>query len=422
MLDKILNIFKCKNTIDYMILGASAAGINAAKTLRELDKEASIVVISKDEKVYSRCMLHHVISNHKSTEDINFVDENFFSDNNIKWINKKEVLNINSNIKLVETEDQIIEYKKLLIATGASAFIPPIKNLREANYVYPLRNIEDVYKIKEKAINAKKVAVIGAGLVGIDALVGLLEYENLEVCLVNTGDFILNKQLDKHCAMTYENKLIEAGAKLYQNVSIEEIAIKENNDVNGIVLKDVKMIECDMIVVATGVKPNADFIKDTNIDYDRGIVINDKCETTQKDIYAAGDVVGKNAIWPLAVKQGITAAYNMAGFEREIGDSFSQKNSMNFMGIATVSLGITNSIDDSYKVVTRCDKENYKKFIYKDNIIYGVVAQGDISYTGTLAYLIQNKIEIPDLENRIFDVGYADFLALKENGEFCYNI
>lgn len=422
MLDKILNIFKPKNTIDYMILGASAAGINAAKTLRELDKEASIVVISKDEKVYSRCMLHHVISNHKSTEDINFVDENFFSDNNIKWINKKEVLNINSNIKLVETKDQIIEYKKLLIATGASAFIPPIKNLREANYVYPLRNIEDVYKIKEKAINAKRVAVIGAGLVGIDALVGLLEYKNLEVCLVNTGDFILNKQLDKHSAMTYENKLAEAGAKLYQNVSIEEISMKENNDVNGIVLKDVKMIECDMIVVATGVKPNADFIKDTNIDYDRGIVINDKCETNQKDIYAAGDVVGKNAIWPLAVKQGITAAYNMAGFEREIGDSFSQKNSMNFMGIATVSLGITNPIDDSYKVVTRCDKENYKKFIYKDNIIYGVVAQGDISYTGTLAYLIQNKIEIPDLENRIFDVGYADFLALKENGEFCYNI
>lgn len=422
MLNKIFDIFKSKKTINYVILGASAAGINAARTLRELDKDANIIVISKDEKIYSRCMLHHVISNHKTTEEINFVDESFMGDNNIKWIKGKCVKSIDTSAKLVELDNQIIEYSKLLIATGASAFIPPIKHLREANYVYPLRNIEDVDNIKEKASKFKKVAVIGAGLVGIDALVGLLEYKNLEVSLVNTAEFILNKQLDKHSAMTYENKFIENGAKLYSNASIKEIVLKENKDVAGIQLEDGTLIECDMIVVATGVIPSADFINGTKIEYNRGIIINEKCETTEKDIYAAGDVVGKNAIWPLAVKQGITAAYNMFGTDKDIEDSFSFKNSMNFMGIATVSLGIINPEDDSYKVVTRCDKSDYKKFIYKDNIIYGVVAQGDISYTGTLTYLIKNKIEIPDLENRIFDIGYADFLDLKENGEFCYNV
>ena len=422
MLDKILNIFRSKKSIDYVILGASAAGISAAKTLRELDKEGSIVIVSKDDKIYSRCMLHHVISNHRTVEEINFVDEEFMKENNIIWVKGTSVKSLDTNSKKVILENQAIGYNKLLIATGASAFIPPIKNLREANNVYPLRDIEDAYNIKDKVKKINKVAIIGAGLVGIDALVGLLEYKNIEVSLVNTGQFILNKQLDKYSASTYEKKFIENGGKLYQGVAIKEIVIKDNKDIVGILLEDGTLVECEMIIVATGVRPNADFIKNTNISYDKGIVINDKCETTQKDVYAAGDVVGKNAIWPIAVKQGLVSAYNMCGKERLIDDSFTAKNSMNFMGIATVSLGMVEPIDESYKVVVRKDNNNYKKFIYKDNVIYGAIAQGDISYIGTITYLIKNKVEIENLENRIFDIGYADFLSLKENGEFCYNI
>ncbi|WP_343101859.1 FAD-dependent oxidoreductase [Romboutsia sp. MSSM.1001216sp_RTP31141st1_G3_RTP31141_220114] len=422
MLDKILNIFRSKKSIDYVILGASAAGISAAKTLRELDKEGSIVIVSKDDKIYSRCMLHHVISNHRTVEEINFVDEEFMKENNIIWVKGTSVKSLDTNSKKVILENQAIGYNKLLIATGASAFIPSIKNLREANNVYPLRDIEDAYNIKDKVKKINKVAIIGAGLVGIDALVGLLEYKNIEVSLVNTGQFILNKQLDKYSASTYEKKFIENGGKLYQGVAIKEIVIKDNKDIVGILLEDGTLVECEMIIVATGVRPNADFIKNTNISYDKGIVISDKCETTQKDVYAAGDVVGKNAIWPIAVKQGLVSAYNMYGKERLIDDSFAAKNSMNFMGIATVSLGMVEPIDESYEVAIRKDNNNYKKFIYKDNVIYGAIAQGDISYIGTITYLIKNKIEIENLENRIFDIGYADFLSLKENGEFCYNI
>ncbi|MGL4914402.1 MAG: NAD(P)/FAD-dependent oxidoreductase [Romboutsia sp.] len=422
MLDKIFNMFKSKKTIDYVVLGASAAGINAAKTLRELDKDASIVLISKDEKIYSRCMLHHVISNHKTIEEINFVEPNFMEDNNIKWIKNRNVKGLDTNSKIIELEDQILEYDKLLIATGASAFVPPIKHLRDGNFVYTLRNLDELCKIKEKASTSKKAVVIGAGLVGIDALVGLLEYENLEVSLIYTEEYILNKQLDKYSASTYENKFIEKGAKLYPKSSIKEIVLENNKDVKEVKFEDGTTIECDFIVVATGVSPNADFVTGTNIEYNRGIVINDRCETTEDNIYAAGDVVGKNAIWPLAVKQGIVAAYNMVGKDKKIEDSFAFKNSMNFMGVATVSLGITNPVDDTYSVVSRCDVKGYKKFIYKDNVICGLVSQGDISYTGTIAYLIKNKLEIPNLENRIFDIGYADFIELKENGEFCYNI
>ena len=427
MLNKFINKFtskkennqNCKsNKKDYVILGASAAGINAAKTLRDLDLDSNITVISKDENVYSRCMLHHVISNHRTVEEINFVEDNFMENNNIYWIKNKSVKSIDTNNKKVVIEGQELDYDKLLIATGASAFIPPIRNIKEGNYIYPLRNIDDVYEIKEKAKISKKVAIIGAGLIGIDALTGLMEYKNLEVSLIYPSDYILDKQLDEYSAKVYENKFIENGANLYSGQPVNEIILDKENNVSGVQLGNGTVVECDLLVVSTGVTPNIDFIKETNIENNRGIVINDKCETTVDDVYAAGDVVGKNAIWPLAVKQGIVAAHNMAGSERNIEDDFTFKNSMKFMGIPTVSLGIVNPDGDDYDTITRCDNDGYKKFIYKDDRIYGLIAQGDISYIGALTQIIKNKVEIPDLKNRIFDIGYADFFSIKENGEF----
>lgn len=431
MLNKFINKFtskkennqNCKsNKKDYVILGASAAGINAAKTLRDLDLDSNITVISKDEKVYSRCMLHHVISNHRTVEEINFVEDNFMENNNIYWIKNKSVKSIDTKNKKVVIEGQELDYDKLLIATGASAFIPPIRNIKEGNYIYPLRNIDDVYEIKQKAKISKKVAIIGAGLIGIDALTGLMEYKNLEVSLIYPSDYILDKQLDEYSAKVYENKFIENGANLYSGQPVNEIILDKENNVSGVQLGNGTVVECDLLIVSTGVTPNIDFIKETNIENNRGIVINDKCETTVDDVYAAGDVVGKNAIWPLAVKQGIVAAHNMAGSERNIEDDFTFKNSMNFMGIPTVSLGIVNPEGDDYDTITRCDNDGYKKFIYKDDRIYGLIAQGDISYIGALTQIIKNKVEIPDLKNRIFDIGYADFFSMKENGEFEYSI
>ncbi|HBG1009918.1 TPA: NAD(P)/FAD-dependent oxidoreductase, partial [Clostridioides difficile] len=403
--------------MNYVVLGASAAGINAVKTLRELDKDSNIVVISKDENVYSRCMLHHVISEHRTLKQINFVDEDFMEQNNVKWIAGKTVKGIDINKKVVQTEDITVNYDKLLIATGASSAIPPIKNLRDGNFVYSVRNIDDIYKIKEKAQNSKNVVIIGAGLVGIDALVGLFKYEQLNISVAFMEKYILDRQLDEYTASVYENKFKEKGVKFYPSASIQEIVLDNSKNVTGVAFSNGEVLDADMVIVATGVKPNADFLDGTGIEYDRGIIIDDMCQTTQKDIYAAGDVVGKNAIWPLAVKQGIVAAYNMVGKDKKIEDEFAFKNSMNFMDISTISIGMNTPVDHSYKVLTRHGINDYKKFVFKDNVIYGAVIQGDISYVGVLTYLIKNKVEIYDLENRIFDVCYADFFNIKENGE-----
>lgn len=409
--------------MNYVVLGASAAGINAIKVLRELDEKANITLISKDEHIYSRCMLHHIISEHRTLDSLNFVETKFDEKYNISWKKSCTVNNIdieNKEVSILETGEKV-KYDKLLIATGASSAMPPIKNLKKAKHVYGLRNIEDAYEIKEKAKDCKKIAILGAGLVGIDALIGLLEYKNLDISVIYREPFILNRQLDEYSASVYENKFKELGVKFFKGASVNEICMDNNENIIGVVLDYENYIECDMAIVATGVIPNAEFINKEFINYDRGIIIDDNCKTTVKDIFAAGDVVGKNAIWPLAVKQGIIAAYNMAGREEKIDDSFVYRNTMNFLGIPTVSLGIVDMEEDCI-VNVRKDETGYKKFIIKDNVIKGVIVQGDISYVGALTHLIKNNIEIPDLEKRIFEIGYADFFSVKGNGEFCYNI
>lgn len=409
--------------MNYVVLGASAAGINAIKVLRELDEKANITLISKDEHIYSRCMLHHIISEHRTLDSLNFVETKFDEKYNISWKKSCTVNNIdieNKEVSILETGEKV-KYDKLLIATGASSSMPPIKNLKKAKHVYGLRNIEDAYEIKEKAKDCKKIAILGAGLVGIDALIGLLEYKNLDISVIYREPFILNRQLDEYSASVYENKFKELGVKFFKGASVNEICMDNNENIIGVVLDDENYIECDMAIVATGVIPNAEFINKEFINYDRGIIIDENCKTTAKDIFAAGDVVGKNAIWPLAVKQGIIAAYNMAGREEKIDDSFVYRNTMNFLGIPTVSLGIVDMEEDCI-VNVRKDETGYKKFIIKDNVIKGVIVQGDISYVGALTHLIKNNIEIPDLEKRIFEIGYADFFSVKGNGEFCYNI
>lgn len=406
----------------YVIIGASAAGINAAKTLRKLDKSSKITIISKDDAVYSRCMLHKVLEGSRNLETINFIDPDFFEKNNIEWIKDADVSTIDIDKEKVLLQDNSsFKFDKLLIASGASSFIPPVKNLREAKGVYSLRNFEDVTAIQDKLKSTKRVVILGAGLVGIDALLGLM-VKNIKISVVEMGDKILPLQLDKIASTMYEKLLKEKGIDVFTSVKLEKVVLNKDGFVSKAVLSNSTTIDCDMIIVAAGVRPNISFIKDSRIKVEKGIVIDKHCKTTVDNIYAAGDVTFTAPIWPIAVKQGITAAYNMAGINRELTDNFGMKNSMNLFNLPCVSLGNVNPPDDSYSVDTLEWDGVYQKIIHKDGVIYGALLVGDISYCGVLGYLIKNKINISNIHKNIFDIDYSDFYNVEEDGQYSYQL
>ncbi|HAT4124129.1 NAD(P)/FAD-dependent oxidoreductase [Clostridium perfringens] len=405
----------------YIVVGASAAGISGAKTLRELDKDAEIILVSKDENVYSRCILHHYISGHRDIEALDFTDIDFFEKYNIEWKKGLEVKSIDDREHvIVLSNGESLKYDKILLATGASAFIPPVENLREAKNVVGLRNLEDAIKIKEEAEKVKNVVVLGAGLVGIDAIAGLA-FKNLNVTLVEMGDRVLPIQLDKYASSKYEKRFEDAGVKLKLGVRAEKVLIDENKNPKALLINTGEEIPCELIIVATGVRSNVAFLKDSSIETDRfGLIINEKGETNARDVYGAGDITGRNPIWPTAVKEGIIAANNMVGNEIFMEDFFGSKNTMNFLGLTTMSLGVVNAPDNSYTEEIDISGENYKKIIHKDGKIYGAIIQGDLSYAGVLTQLIKEKIHVSKVKKPLFEIDYADFFNIKENLEYTY--
>ena len=405
----------------YVVIGASAAGISGAKTLRELDKDSEIVLISKDENVYSRCILHHYISNHRDVDALNFTSKNFFEENNITWMKGLEVKNVNDKEQTLELSNgETLSYDKLLVCSGASAFIPPVPGLREGNNVVGLRNLDDAILIKEQAKKVKNVVVLGAGLVGIDAVSGLLG-QGLNISLVEMSNKILPLQLDKHASDVYEKKFTEEGVSLKLDVKAEKLLLDENNNPRALLLNTGEEVPCELVVVATGVRSNIAFMENSNIECDRfGLIIDAKGQTNVENIFGAGDVTGRNPIWPTAVKEGIIAAHNMLGKEMIMTDFFGSKNTMNFVGVATMSLGMVEPADETYIVETQVEGDNYKKIIHKDGKIYGAIIQGDLSYAGVLTQLIKENIDISKVTKSLFDIDYADFFNIKKNFEFSY--
>lgn len=405
-----------------IVIGASAAGISAARELRNIDKSCEITLISKDKHVYSRCILHHYISNHRNISQLNFSGENFFEKNNIEWIKNVEVKKVDdANSKVILSDNQELYYDRLIIASGASSFIPKIEGLREANNVVGLRNLEDAILIKEKSKNIKNVVILGAGLVGIDALAGLVN-SGVNLSLIEMGDKILPMQLDNYTSKIYEEKFKNNGVNIKLKVKAEKLILDEDNNPKELILNTGEKIPCELIVVATGVRSNIGFLEGSNINCDRyGLIINERGLTSVKNVYGAGDVTGRNPIWPTAVKEGIIAADNALGKEVEMTDFFASKNTMNFLGIPTMSLGKVEPEDETYTVSIRNDNKGYKKIIHKDGKIYGAIIQGDLSYSGVLTQLIKENIDISRVKKDIFDIDYADFFNLENNLEFSYN-
>ena len=403
--------------MEYVILGAGAAGITAAKTIRKADSEGKITVISTDTQVHSRCMLHKYLSHERDAAGISFVDPDFFEKNQIAWLPGKTVNRLDTQRKKVYTDQgEEVSYDRLLIATGAESFIPPVGNLREAENVFGLRHLRDAQAIDELAKDVENIVIIGSGLVGLDAAYGLME-TGKKVSIVEMADQILPVQLDKTAAFEYQKRFEEAGARFYLGRKAADTVMEEDKIIREIILDNGEKLPCDLIIVAAGVRSAVAGMEGEGIVIDRGIKVDDYLQTGAEGVYAAGDVTGLSGIWPNAQKQGETAALNMCGSHVEYTDRYAIKNTINFFGLVSMCVGVILPQEGDV-VIAREDSRNYKRVVLRDGKVVGVLLQGDISHGGIWQYLIKNQISISGIQKDIFDLNFGDFYGIKDNGEY----
>lgn len=405
----------------YVILGAGAAGITAAKTLRLADSNGKITVLSTDTQVHSRCMLHKYLSHERDAEGISFIDKNFFEKNQIEWMPGRTVVKLDTEAMVVVTQqNEEIPYDRLLIATGAESFIPPVGNLREAENVFGLRHLRDAQAIDKLAQQAEKIVIIGSGLVGLDAAYGLME-TGKKVSIVEMADQILPVQLDKTGALEYQKRFEKAGASFYLGRKAADTVMNEEKKITRIILDNGEELPCDLIIVAAGVRSAVAGMEGKGIVIDRGIQVNAYLQTGAPHVYAAGDVTGLSGIWPNAQKQGETAALNMCGASVAYTDRFAAKNTINFFGLPSMCVGDIVPKENDV-VIAREDSKNYKRILIRNGQVAGVLLQGDISHGGIWQYLIKNQISVSGIPKDIFELNFGDFYGVKDNGEYCYTV
>lgn len=279
-----------------VIIGGIAAGMSAAAKIRRIDKEAEVKVYEKGSIVsFGACALPYFVGDFFDNEKqmVSRTPEKF-REAGIDISVENEVLSVDVANKKITVKDlktgNIFEdnYDKLMIATGASAIIPPIKNFNIQN-VHTLKSLEDgkILKEKMKDKSIKKVAIIGAGFIGLEAVEAAREHKK-EVSVFQLEDRILKEVFDKEVTDLLEKELVEKGVNLFLNSKV--VALKGDSKVEKVVTENEE-IDADLVILATGVRPNTAFLKDTGIEMlkNGAIVVDKQGKTSIEDIYSAGD-------------------------------------------------------------------------------------------------------------------------------------
>ena len=406
----------------YVIIGSSAAGINAIRELRKFDQEGEVILVSKDEHIYSRCILHQYLSGERTLERLNFAEKDFDRIYNIQWMKGREAIALRPKDHILVLDgNEELSYDRLLIATGSHTFIPPIKGLSEADNYIGFRNIDDIEVLKEVPKHAKHIVVLGSGLIGIDCAAGFLDM-GVKVTLVDFAGWLLNRQLDERAAQTYIDAFQANGVDQYYSKGVNEVHVRDGK-IYEIVLSDETVLPCDFFVITAGVRSNVEFLQDSGLELSKfGLVYDESGKTSDPDVYGAGDVSGKSPIWPAAVKEGMVAAANMAGVPERLSQFYASKSTMSFLGIHTMSLGTVTPPDETYRVDVYDKNGVYKKVVSKDGIIVGALLQGDLAYGGVLQQMIARKIDIRKVRKPLFEIDYSDFFHERTNLEFAYDL
>lgn len=310
-----------------VIVGGGAGGISTASNIRKLDDEIEITVLTRDNKVsYSPCAIPYVLSDKiHSFDDIVMRSVDDYNAKNIDVLLETEVTAVDSKAKNItyvkDGVETVLDYDKLVLATGGSPFVPPMKGV-DLNGVFKIRTLDDGKQVKDWAENCESALVTGAGLIGIEIAYAFKQM-GLKVTLCEMLPQIVPRSLDPDMARIITDYLISEGIDVVLGQPITELKGEEGN-VKTAVFEDGSEADADMVILATGVRAELDLARMAGCDIGRwAILVNDRMATSVPDVFAVGDcvesysaILRSNTVSQLgttAVRQAKTVAQTICG-------------------------------------------------------------------------------------------------------------
>jgi NAD(P)H-nitrite reductase large subunit len=401
----------------YLIIGNSAGGLGAAESIRQVDKEGALTIVSEEPyPAYSRPLISKYLAKERTLEEMLFRTPDFYDQNNILFLSGKKATHLDLDSQTASLHDgERIAWEKLLLAVGGKPIFPKMKG-GDKTGVFTFTNLDDAKAVDRFLRNRRKAVVIGGGLIGISAAEALVK-RGLDVAVVEMKERILNTILDQQASSMADETLRQAGVKIITSHTVVEVSGGES--VEGVTLDNGDIMPCDLLLVAIGVSPRSELALDAKLEIDRGIVVDHHMATNHPDVYACGDVAQAydfaygesrlSPIWPNAYIGGRTAGFNMAGIATEYPGGTAM-NSLNYFGIDITSAGIpVVPSSDGYKVVSRQENSAYQKIILKDNIIVGMIFVGNIEKSGIIFGLMRDRVNVESFKESLLadDFGLA---------------
>jgi len=409
--------------MDYVIVGNSAAAVGAVEGIRSVDKEGKITLFSKEPyPAYSRPLISYYLSGKVTPEKMYYRDPNFYERLKVDANLGTEVQALKLEEKKVELPTgELVHYDRLLIATGGNPITPPIPG-REYSGISTFLTWNDVKELEKELFPGIKVVIIGAGLIGLKATEALVKREAI-VTVAELSNRILSAILDEDSAQIVQDHFEEQGVKFQLNNTVSEI-LGEQGKVTGVRLQNGEKLACDRVILAIGVRPNMDLVRNTNIKLNQGILITPQMETSVTNVYAAGDVsegydkiYQENRVLPIlpnAYKQGFTAGVNMAGGSSEYQGGFAM-NAIGFFDLPMLTAGIIKPTAPDFQEYIQYDKSksksNYKKIVLRAGKLVGYIALNTVDRAGILTGLMDQEVDVTPFQEHLLkeDFGYIHF-------------
>ena len=381
-----------------VIIGGVAAGMSAAAKLKRMKPNYDVVIYEKTDIIsFGACGLPYFVGGFfdDKQEMIARTPEEF-KKTGIELNTYHEVINLDADNKTITVKDinnnRTFEdtYDKLMIATGANCIIPPIENINLEN-VCTLKSMNDGIKLKELLSNKenKNVVIIGAGFIGLEAVEASKKLGK-NVTVFQLEERVLSNVFDKEITDILEEEIRSHDVNLHLNESVSKLV--GNKKVEKVITKSGIEIDADVVILATGVKPNTTFLKDTNINMlpNGAIIVNEYGETSIKDIYSAGDcatiknVITKEDMFvPLATganKLGRIVGENLAGAKNAFQGSLAS-SCIKVMNMEAASTGITEAkaktMNINYKTTFITDYNQTSYYPGKNKIYVKLVYNAD---------------------------------------------
>ena len=379
-----------------VMIGNGMAGLRTIEEILERDDERfDITIIGKEPYPnYNRIMLSNILQNKMSVEETIMNSYDWYDEHNIKLINNDPAIKIDRNKQKVMTESGIeVDYDQCIFATGSKAFVLPIKG-SDFPSVIGWRTIDDTKRMMEIAKSKKHAIVIGGGLLGLECARGLLD-QGMEVTVIHLAEWLMEMQLDAKAGQMLKADLEKQGMNFELQANTKEILGEE--DVEAVRLADGRVLEADLVVMAVGIRPYTELAKQSDLEVNRGIVVNDMMQTSDTNIYAVGECAehqGKvyGLVAPL-YEQGKVLADYLTDNDTEGYKGSTTFTSLKVSGCDLYSAGqIVESPEIKGIEIFNSVDNNYKKVFLKDGEVVGAVLYGNTD-DGSRFYNMMKKHE-----------------------------